>query len=149
MYTPLQQRRYALNHLEVGCWYLDCPAGYTPDEEVQIRRSLDAASTPPTGASDVVDITEEESAQPAPDEGSAPKKKRMTKGAKEVAAKEATEKKAAQKEAAAKEVAMKEAAAKATKEMEKQPVDATTGAASCIPSSPLVVIEGHFLNLDC
>ena len=143
MYTPLQQRRYALNHLEAGCWYLDCPTGYTPDEEVQIRRSLDATSTPPAGASDVVDITEDESAQPAPDEGSAPKKKRMTK-----ATKEAAEKEAKQKEAAAKEVAMKEAAAKATKEMEKQPVDATTGAASCIPSSPPVVIEGHFLNLD-
>ena len=148
MYTPLQQRRYALNYLEAGCWYLDCSAGYTPDEEVQIRRSLDAASTPPAGASDVVDITEEESAQPAPDEGSAPKKKQMTKVAKEAAAKEAAEKEAAQKEAAAKEVAMKEAAAKAAKEMEKQPVDATTGAASCIPSSPPVVIEGHFLNLD-
>ena len=78
MYTPLQQKRYALNHLEAGCWYLDCPTGYTPDEEVQIRQTLDSASTPPAGASDVVDITEEEPVQPAPDEGSAPKKKRMT-----------------------------------------------------------------------
>ena len=37
MYTPLQQKRYALNHLEAGSWYLDCPVGYTLDEEVQIR----------------------------------------------------------------------------------------------------------------
>ena len=112
MYTPLQQKRYALNHLEAGCWYLDCPAGYTPDEEVQIRQTLDSASTPPAGAFDIVDITEEEPVQPAPDEGSAPKKKRMTKVAKEAAAKEAAAKEAAEKEVAAKEVAMKEAVAK-------------------------------------
>ena len=95
-----------------------------------------------------MDITEEEFAQLALDEGLAPKKKRMTKAAKEAAAKKAAKKEATQKEAAAKEVAMKEVAAKAAKEMEKQPLDATTGAASCIPSSPPVVIEDHFLNLD-
>ena len=127
MYTPLQQKRYALNHLEAGCWYLDCPVGYTPDEEVQIRQTLDSASTLPVGAFDVVDITEEESVQPAPDEGSAPKKKRMTKAAKEATAKEAAEKEAAEKEAAAKEVAMKEAVAKdatakVVKQMGKQPM---------------------------
>ena len=158
MYTPLQQKRYALNHLEAGCWYLDCPAGYTPDEEVQIRQTLDSASTPPAGAFDVVDITEEESVQPAPDEGSAPKKKRMTKAAKEAVAKEAAEKEAAakeaaEKEAAAKEVAMKEAVAKdatakVAKQMGKQPMDATTAAASCGPSSPALVTLGHFLNPD-
>ena len=143
MYTPLQQKRYALNHLEAGCWYLDCPAGYTLDEEVQIRQTLDSASTPPAGASDVVDITEEEPVQPAPDEGSVPKKKRMTK-----AAKEAAEKEAAAKEVAMKEAVAKDAAAKVAKEMEKQPMDATTTAASCVPSSPALVTEGHFLNPD-
>ena len=136
MYTPLQQKRYALNHLKVGCWYLDCPASYTRDEEVQIRQTLDFASTPPAGASDVVDITEEEPVQPAPDEGSAPKKKQMTKAAKEAAA----------KEIAMKEAVAKDAAAKVAKEMGKQPMDATTVAASCVPSSPALVMEGHFLN---
>ena len=100
-----------------------------------------------------MDITEEEPVQPAPDEGSAPKKKRMTKAAKEATAKEAAAKEVAEKEAAAKEVVMKEAvakdaAAKVAKEMGKQPMDATTAAASCEPSSPALVTEGHFLNPD-
>ena len=90
-----------------------------------------------------MDITEEEPVQPAPDEGSAPKKKRMTKAAKEVVAKEAAE-----KEAAAKEAIAKDAAAKVVKEMGKQSMDATTAAASCVPSSPTLVTEGHFLNPD-
>ena len=105
-----------------------------------------------------MDITEEDPVQPAPDEGSALQKKRMTKAAKEAAAKEAAEKEAAEKEAVekeapAKEVAMKEAiakdvAAKVAKEMKKQPMDATTAAASCGPSSPTLVTGGHFLNSD-
>ena len=90
---------------------------------MQIKQTLDSASTLPADASNVVDITEEEPVQPTPDEGSAPKKKRMTKGA-------------------------KEAAAKVAKEMEKQLMNATTAAASCVPSSPALVTEGHFLNLD-
>ena len=143
MYTPLQQKRYTLNHLEARCWYLNCPASYTLDEEVQIRQTLDSASTLPASASDVVDITEEEPVQPAPDEGSTPKKKRMTKAAKEAATKEAAE-----KEVAANEAVAKDAAAKVTKEMGKQPMDATTAAASCVPSSPILVTEGHFLNPD-
>ena len=110
---------------------------------MQIRETLDSASTPPADASDVVDITEEEPIQLAPDEGSAPKKKRMTKAVKEAAAKEAAEKEVAEKEAVA-----KDAAAKVAKEMEKQPMDATTAAASCVPSSPALVTEGHFLNPD-
>ena len=148
MYTPLQQNRYALNHLEARCWYLDCPPGYTPDEEVQIRQTLDSASTPPAGSFDVVDMTGEEPVLPAPDEGSAPKKKRMTKAAKETAAKKAVEKEAAAKEVAMKEAVAKDAAAKVAKEMEKQSMDATIAIASCGPSSPALVMEGHFLNPD-
>ena len=85
-----------------------------------------------------MDITEEEPVQPAPDEGLAPKKKRMTKAVKEAAAKEAAEK----------EAVAKDTAAKVAKEMEKQPMDATTTTASCVPSSPALVTEGHFLNPD-
>ena len=148
MYIPLQQKRYALNHLEARCWYLDCPVGYTSDEEVQIRQTLDSASTPPAGASDVVDIMEEEPVQPIPDEGLARKKKRMTKAAKEAAAKEATEKEATAKEVAMKEAVAKDVAAKVVKEMGKQLMDATTTAASCVPSSLALVMESHFLNPD-
>ena len=148
MYTPLKQKRYALNHLEAGCWYLDCPAGYTLDEEVQIKQTLDSASTPPAGAFDIVDITEEEPVQPAPDEGLAPKKKRMTKAAKEAAAKEAATKEVAAKEVAMNEAVAKDAAVKVAKQMGKQPMDATTAAASCGPSFPALVMEGHFLNPD-
>lgn len=110
MYTPIQQKRYALNHLQAGCWYLDCPAGYTPDEEVEIRHALDASSSPSAGAADVMDITEEDSVQPARGEGSSSKKGRKT---------------------------------KAAKEMATQPMDATTVAASSLPSSPAVVADGH------
>ena len=61
---------------------------------MQIRQTLDSASTPPAGAFDIVDITEEEPVQPV------------------------------------------------------QPMDATTAAASCGPSFPALVMEGHFLNPD-
>ena len=115
---------------------------------MQIRQTLNSASTPLAGASDIVDITEEEPVQPAPDEGSESKKKRMTKAAKEAAAKEAVEKEAAAKEVAMKEAVAKDAAAKVAKEMGKQPMDATTAAASCVPSAPALVTEGHFLNPD-
>ena len=115
---------------------------------MQIRQTLDSASTPPAGASNVVDITEEELVQAAPDEGSAPKKKRMTKAAKEATAKEAAKEEATAKEVAMKEVVAKDAAAKVAKQMGKQLMDATTAAASCGPSSPALVTEGHFLNPD-
>ena len=141
--TLLCNKRYALNHLDAGCWYLDCPVGYTPDEEVQIRQTFDSASTLPASAFDVVDITEEEPVQLALDEGSALKKKRMTKAAKEAVAKEVVAKEVAMKEAVA-----KDAAAKVAKEMEKQLMDATTTVASCVPSSRALVTKGHFLNPD-
>jgi hypothetical protein len=79
MYTPVQQKRYASNHLQAGCWYLDCPGSYTPDDEVSTRESLDAVSTPPVGAMEVLEL-EEESVQPLQrGEGSSQKKKRLTK----------------------------------------------------------------------
>ena len=91
---------------------------------------------------------EEDPVQPAPDEGLALKKKWMTKAAKEAAAKEAAEKEAAAKEVAMKEAVAKDVAAKVAKEMGKQPMDATTAAASCGPSSPALVTGGRFLNPD-
>ena len=115
---------------------------------LRIRQTLDSASTPPAGAFDIVDITEEEPVQPAPDEGSAPKKKRMTKAAKEAVAKEAAAKEAVAKEVGMNEAVAKDAAAKVAKQMGKQPMDATTAAASCGPSFPALVMEGHFLNLN-
>ena len=112
MYTPVQQKRYATNHLQAGCWYLDCAPSYTPDEEVSTRETLDAACTPPVGAMEVLELVEE-SVQPVRGEGSSQKKRRVTK-------------------------AQREAAARATLEIQKQVGDVAFAGEGSLRSSPAV-----------
>lgn len=45
MYSPNQLRTYTTAHLNVGGWYLDCPASYTHPSEVQLRKSLEGIGT--------------------------------------------------------------------------------------------------------
>jgi hypothetical protein len=121
MYTPVQQKRYATNHLQAGCWYLDCAASYTPDEEVSTRESLDAACSPPVGAREVMELVEEESVQPVRGEGSSQKKKRVTK-------------------------AQREAAARAAVEIQKQVGDVAIGCEGSLRSSPAVGTHAQFTS---
>lgn len=77
-YTPAQQKKFNDNHLNAGCWYLDCPATFTPLEEVSERTNINGGVPVP--------LTEDEAEDEDMDQGApAPakeKKKRETRATK-------------------------------------------------------------------
>ena len=47
MYNVGQIRAWSLPHLKTGCWYIDCGKGFCPEEELDLKASIDAKETGP------------------------------------------------------------------------------------------------------
>lgn len=103
IFSSQQLKKFSTPHLIAGGWYLDCPLSFTPDEEVELRRTLEVnspISLDLVGEDDVVILDNPVPPPTTAEEGTSTKKK-LTKKAekvkleKEKAAKDAAEKVAA------------------------------------------------------
>jgi hypothetical protein len=45
MFTHAQIRAWSAPHLKSGCWYLDCAKGFCPEEEEDLKKSIDMSSS--------------------------------------------------------------------------------------------------------
>ena len=45
MYNVGQIHAWSLPHLKTGCWYIDCGKGFCPEEEEDLKASIDAKDT--------------------------------------------------------------------------------------------------------
>jgi hypothetical protein len=45
MYNVGQTRAWSLPHLKTGCWYLDCGKAFCPEEEEELKASIEAKDT--------------------------------------------------------------------------------------------------------
>jgi hypothetical protein len=133
MYSVGQIRSWALPHLKIGCWYIDCGKGFCPEEEEELKAAIDAKDS----ASGSAPATEE--VDKGSDDGDLSEKERK----KEIARRALEKDKEKKKKEKAKKASVKAGKKPKGSSRKSKDADAAKSAGDIVPeSAPTTLSSG-------